>query len=163
MLSNLAAAKLDELLSAFVNVFGFVYTRYADDITISAAHLPGTINVGTIHHRVIDCIRRVGFKENSNKIRIAGKGSKKVVLGLLVDGSELRVSRETYKRIDRHLHAAKKYGVEATALHEGFDSAFGFYNHLTGLVRFVHDVDSMRGVEFSERLALIKVSWQTIQ
>jgi RNA-directed DNA polymerase len=159
MLSNLAAFALDESLSSFANEMGFVYTRYADDITISAVDLPRSIEIGTIYHRVINCIRKAGFKENRDKVRIAGRGSKKVVLGLLVDGAEPRISRETYKRIDRHLHAAGKYGLEATAVHEGFDSAFGFHNHLTGLVTFVHDVDRERWLNFSERLALIEVPW----
>ncbi len=161
MLSNLAARKLDESLSSFADELGFVYTRYADDITISATHLPRTIAVGTIYHRIVNCIRKAGFKENREKIRIAGRGSKKVVLGLLVDGPEPRISRETYKRIDRHLHAAQKYGLEAAAAHEHFDSAFGFHNHLSGLVRFVHDVDLKRWAEFSERLALVDVPWKT--
>ena len=161
MLSNLAATKLDESLTSLADEFGFIYTRYADDITISASHLPKSVAIGTIYHRIINCIRKAGFKENREKIRIAGRGSKKVVLGLLVDGPEPRISRETYKRIDRHLHAAKKFGLEATAAHEGFDSAFGFHNHLAGLVRFVHDVDKKRWSEFSERLASIDVPWQT--
>lgn len=160
MLSNLAAGKLDESLFALADELGFVYTRYADDITISAAHVPRTISIGTIYHRIINCIRQAGFRENRDKIRIAGRGSKKVVLGLLVDGPEPRISKDTYKRIDRHLHAAKKFGLEATAMHEGFDSAFGFYNHLAGLVRFVHDVDLKRWFDFSEQLAVIEVPWQ---
>ncbi|MCB1203400.1 MAG: RNA-directed DNA polymerase [Verrucomicrobiae bacterium] len=162
MLSNLAAGKLDESLSAFANDLGFVYTRYADDITISATNIPRGVAIGTICHRVIDCIRKAGFTENREKIRIAGPGSKKVVLGLLVDGPQPRISRETYKRIDRHLHAAKIYGLEATAQHEGFDSAFGFHNHLTGLVRFVHDVDLKRWADFSQRLTSIEVPWQAM-
>lgn len=161
MLSNLAAMKLDLLLSAFADEFGFVYTRYADDITISAVNLPGSLAIGAIHHRIISCIRKAGFDDNREKTRIAGPGSKKAVLGLLVDGPEPRISRETYKRIDRHLHAAKIYGLEETAAHEGFDSTFGFHNHLAGLVRFVHDVDKKRWAEFSQRLTSIVVPWQT--
>jgi RNA-directed DNA polymerase len=159
MLSNLVAGKLDEMLSNLANEYGFVYTRYADDITLSAVHLPSGVGIGSIHNRIINCIRYSGFKENKEKIRIAGPGSKKIVLGLLVDGAEPRISRETYKRIDRHLHATEKYGLEATAIHEGFDSAFGFYNHLVGLVRYVHDVDRKRWNEFSARIANIAVPW----
>lgn len=161
MLSNLGAIKMDEALSAFADEFGFIYTRYADDITISAIDLPRCLSITKIQHEIIGCIRKAGFSENREKTRIAGPGSKKVVLGLLVDGPEPRISRETYKRIDRHLHAANKYGLEETATHEGFDSAFGFHNHLAGLVRFVHDVDKKRWADFSERLASIVVPWQT--
>jgi RNA-directed DNA polymerase len=160
MLSNMAAARLDESLAFMADNWGFVYTRYADDITISAVDLPKGLEVREILYRIVDCIRKAGFKENREKLRIARPGSKKVVLGLLVDGPEPRISRETYKRIDRHLHASEKYGLAATASHEGFDSAFGFFNHLSGLVRFVHDVDLKRWAEFSERLARIEVPWQ---
>lgn len=163
MLSNMAAAGLDESLAALAADWGFVYTRYADDITLSAVDLPKGIDIKTIFYRIVDCIRQAGFKENRDKIRIARPGSKKVVLGLLVDGPEPRITRETYKRIDRHLHAARVYGLEATALHEGFDSAFGFHNHLSGLVRFVHDVDLKRWSDFSKRLELIPVPWQAAQ
>ncbi len=160
MLSNLVAAKLDVSLSGFADEFGFIYTRYADDITISAANLPSSVAIGTIYHRIINCIRKAGFYENRKKIRIAGPGSKKVVLGLLVDGPEPRISRETYKRIDRHLHAVSVYEWEATAAHEGFDSAFGFHNHVCGLISFVKDVDLKRWEEFSTRLLKLPVpSW----
>jgi RNA-directed DNA polymerase len=49
--------------------------------------------------------------------------------------------------------------MEATALHEGFDSAFGFYNHLSGLVAFTKDVDERRWQEFHPRLKRIVVPW----
>jgi len=161
MLSNLVTRKLDESLSRLADDFGLVYTRYADDITLSASHLANRQSVGKIYRTTIGCIRKAGFRENPDKFRIAGPGSKKVVLGLLVDGAEPRISKETYKRIDRHLHASEKYGLENTAAHEGFDSAFGFHNHLKGLIRFVHDVDKTRWREFIGRFEKIEVVWQT--
>lgn len=157
MLSNLAASELDESLHNFALENGFVYTRYADDITISACDLPKS--VGSVHRSIIHIIRKSGFKENRKKTRIAGPGSKKVVLGLLVDGDEPRISKETYRRIDRHLYACSKYGLVETASHEGFDSAFGFHNHLSGLVAFVKDVDNKRWDEFSSRLRQISTPW----
>jgi len=159
MLSNLAAEGLDEALVALALKCGFAYTRYADDITLSAYSLPQDLSVGRIRRLVIDEIRKAGFFENPTKTRIAGPGSKKMVLGLLVDGPKPRLSRETVKRIDRHLYAAKKFGLEETAKHEGFDSAYGFHNHLSGLVRFVRDVDPERWTKFSTRLSHIKIDW----
>ena len=76
-----------------------------------------------------------------------------------MDGDQPRISKATYSRIDRHLHAAEKFGVVETAEHEGFDSAYGFDNHLAGLVSFTRDVDRGRGNEFSKRLARIETPW----
>jgi len=159
MLSNLAAKKLDDLLNAFASDNGFVYTRYADDITFSTVNLSRGKTIGEIYRQIVSRIRQSGFKENRNKTRIAGPGSKKIVLGLLVDGEHPRLSREMYHRIDRHLHAASKFGLTETAEHERFESSFGFYNHLSGLVAFVKDVDEVRWREFHERLAGIRLPW----
>lgn len=161
MLSNLAARQLDESLHEFAIENGFVYTRYADDITISAVAIPRRKMIGEIHRSIVQRIRKAGFRENLRKTRVAGPGSKKLVLGLLVDGEEPRLSRETYHRIDRHLHASAKYGLAATAFHEGFDSAFGFFNHLTGLIAFVKDVDHKRWKDFAFRLKRIEIPWAT--
>lgn len=77
-------------------------------------------------------------------------------MGLLVDGKNPRLSKETYKRIERLLYATQKFGLVATAEHEGFDSVYGFYNHIKGLVAFVKDVDSKRYAEFNKTLTNIQ-------
>jgi RNA-directed DNA polymerase len=159
MLSNLAARKLDESLHEFSLGLGLVYTRYVDDITLSASSLPRSQTVGSIRRSIVSRVRKAGFRENHEKTRVAGPGSKKVVLGLLVDGKEPRISKETYRRIDRHLHASNKYGIADTASHEGFDSAFGFHNHLSGLIAFVKDVDQTRWEDFASRLKKIDTPW----
>jgi len=152
MLSNLAAMALDEDLYAFTLDNGFVYTRYADDLTFSAVNLPSCMTIGKIRNQIIQIIRKNRFKENVNKIRIAGPGAKKIVLGLLVDGNQPRISKEMYKRIDRHIYAVNKFGWEDTAKHEDFDSAFGFNNHLLGLISYLKDVDFDRHKLFIEKL-----------
>lgn len=152
MLGNFAAQNLDRELTSYTDQHGMVYTRYADDLTISLCDdLPDGVSVGSVLRAVVGMIRRNGFKENPKKTRVAGPGSKKLVLGLLVDGAEPRLSRQVYKRVDRHLHAIRKYGLQDVASHEGFDSPVGFYNHIAGLIAFVNDVDKTRWEEFHKR------------
>jgi len=157
MLSNLAAHHLDEELTAFSVKHGFVYTRYADDLTLSASgELPDGMSIGDIQRSVIGIIRKSGFRENRKKIRVAGPGAKKTVLGLLVDGSVPRLSKETYKRIERHLYAIKKFGLNETSKNENFNSPVGYYNHLAGLVAFVKDVDRVRWEKFHNQFSVIQ-------
>lgn len=145
MLSNLVAKEMDQAFAKLSAELGAVYTRYADDITLSLAdRLPNGVTTGDIHRKVRRIITKHGFQLNKNKTRVAGPGSKKVVLGLLVDGETPRLSKQMYKRIERLLYACNKFGLEATAKHEGFDSALGFYNHLAGLIAFTKDVDLER-------------------
>lgn len=157
MLGNLVARALDEELTEFSVQHGFVYTRYADDLTLSCSgDLPRGMAIGSLHRKVTGIIRKSGFRENPDKTRVAGPGSKKMVLGLLVDGEVPRLSKEIFKRIDRHLHAAAKYGISEVAQHEKFDSPIGFYNHLSGLIAFVKDVDRVRWEAFHSRFSSLQ-------
>jgi len=141
MLSNLVAHKLDQELNAYARHLGFVYTRYADDLTLSAVELPPRQSIGKIVYEVYKIIKANHFIPNKSKTSIQGPGSRKLVLGLLVDGDKSRVSKNMRHRIERKLYAISKYGVAQVAKHEGFDSAYGFCNHLTGLLAYIKDVD----------------------
>lgn len=150
-ISNLVARELDDRLEKVAVRYGLVYTRYADDITLSGMTVGKDRSRGEIHRSVIHAIRKSGFIENESKTRIAGPGSKKLVLGLLVDGPEPRLSKEMYERVDTRLYACKKFGLKATADFYKFDSAYGFYNHLAGLLSFVKDVDPLSWSRFAPR------------
>ncbi|MBS6047532.1 MAG: RNA-directed DNA polymerase [Haemophilus haemolyticus] len=143
MLSNLATFKLDTLLTNLAKKHDLVYTRYADDITFST-YLDKRKEKFKIHRDIIKTIIESGFIINNKKTRIAGPGARKIVLGLLVDGDRPRIPKETYKRIERLLYASNKYGLIETAKHENFDTPYGFYNHISGLMSFVKDVDYER-------------------
>jgi|SRR5690554_4293411 len=150
MLSNLACRGMDEDLARFACELGLVYTRYADDITLSCStELPEGTDISDVCRRVNKIIRGHGFQPNKKKTHIAGPGSKKQVLGLLVDGDVPRLSKQTYKRIERLLYGCNKFGMKAVSENEGFDSLIGFHNHLSGLIAFTKDVDNARWLEFS--------------
>lgn len=151
MISNLAATKLDEALYEYSQANGFIYTRYADDLSFSASTLPEKKSIGRIKREIISLIRKSGFKENTDKVRIAGPGSKKIILGLLVDSERPRISRELLKRIDRNLYSIDKFGLEQAAVHDGFESTYGFINHISGLISFIKDVDYERWKKIEPR------------
>ena len=104
---------------------------------------------------IANIIRESGYRVNSSKTRVAGPGARKMVLGLLVDGDEPRLSKAMVKRIDRHLYSIDKYGISAVSDYNGFDSVYGFYNHLSGLIAFTKDVDIKRWELFIERFRSI--------
>ena len=74
MLSNLVARKLDDLLHSFALEQGFVYTRYADDITFSASFLPKQQTIGKIHRRVVHLLGRAGLEKTARKHAWQGRG-----------------------------------------------------------------------------------------
>ena len=140
-LSNLVAKNLDEELQEYAKNLGFVYTRYADDLTFSTVSLPNNLSIDTIRRQIIKIIKKNHFIENKEKSRIAGPGAKKLVLGLLVDGKQPRISKEGFKRIEGLLYIIKKFGLQSVAKERGFYSTYGLMNHLIGLMAYLKDVD----------------------
>lgn len=160
MLSNLVAKKLDILLFEYAQENGFVYTRYADDLAFSASVLPSGKSIGQLKHEIVSLIRKSGFIENNSKIRIAGPGAKKVILGLLVDGEAPKLTKQLRKRIDRNIYSIEKHGIDAAAENDGFESVYGFYNHVSGLMSFIHDVDKEQWSKLHLRFKSIKESME---
>jgi RNA-directed DNA polymerase len=156
MLSNLVARNLDVALFSFAQENGFVYTRYADDLAFSASRLPSGKSITQLRREIISRIRKSGFRENRKKIRIAGPGAKRAVLGLLVDGQQPKLTKELRKRIDRNLYSIEEHDLRPAADHDGFESPFGFFNHVSGLMSFIHDVDPDEWKKLNPRFEAIK-------
>lgn len=152
MLSNLVARDLDNSLKNLASIYGLTYTRYADDLTFSTpVNLPQNLSIGELQRKIVFEIRKQGFKENKKKTVVLGPGSRKIVLGLLVDTDEPRLSKAMLKRIDRLVYASSKFGIIETARHEGFDSPIGFFNHVSGLIAFVKHIDIRKYAYFSSK------------
>jgi len=157
MLSNLTAYKLDCALAQIAESHRMVYTRYADDLCFSLNRDPNNSEISTIRSSIVSAIRANKFMVNDKKTRIARPGSTKEVAGLLVDGDVPRIPRHTRGRIDRLLYAIEKYGIDAVARNDGFDTTVGLYNHLCGLVAYASDVDPALGLLISERLRSLRM------
>ena len=158
MLSNLVARKLDEALFDYAQNNGLVYSRYADDIALSASTLPKGKSIAQIRREIIFLIRKNGFCDNAKKFHVAGPGARKLILGLLVDGETPRLSKPLRKRIDRHIYSIEKFGLGAAAAHDGFESAYGYFNHVSGIMSFVHDVDKDLWDNLDKKFSAIKES-----
>lgn len=154
-LANQHCHALDAELWQWSNEAGYVYTRYADDITISGSGAFANVNVGRIVGRVEREARLLGLRLNRSKTRAFGPGDRRAVLGILVDGDALRLKPTTRRRIDDHLRAISKFGLEEHAAHLGFHDELGLLNHVRGLIDYAHDIDRSWAEERYARLNLI--------
>ncbi len=110
-LSNQIARPLDRRLGGLSRKLGLTYTRYADDLTFSAA--PGfREKVGYLLARVRHIVQEEGFSVNPRKTRIQRPETRQVVTGLVVNAAPA-VPRETVRRIRAILHRAKAEGLAA--------------------------------------------------
>lgn len=131
LLSNMICAHMDFLLAEFARRNKCIYTRYADDITISCKTLnfnksvveivDGKVELGRKLREIIEKPKNLkssfkNFEINENKIYLRGKGERLEVTGLIVN-RRVNVSRRFINQIRAMLYAWEKHGLEKAGHH----------------------------------------------
>lgn len=128
MLTNLLCRRLDGRLHGMARKLGFVYTRYADDMSFSADSVD---NLNALLHWVKKIVREEGFDIHPNKTRIMRSSRRQEVTGLVVNNAQLSISRQQLRRFRALLHQLESQGVEGKRWNGNPDvlsSAAGFAN-----------------------------------
>lgn len=150
MLANLIVKAMDSELGDLAGSHGSIYTRYADDITIS-----GNQKIIPIRVRDVSVIlHKYGFKINKSKTRIRHKGNRMEVTGLTVSNG-VHVPKQYRNEVLRELYFARKYGVDQHCKKKGYTK--GFYKEwLLGRIRFIHSIDKLAGDKMLTKFNEIK-------
>ena len=144
-LTNTLCLRLDRRLQGLASKLGWRYTRYADDLTFS---LPGghsgAPRVGTLLGSIARIAADEGLAVHPDKTRVARKGARQRVTGLVVNGDGTpRVPRT----IKRQLRAAIHNLSQGKPLKEGET-----LSKLTGWIAYVHMTDPKLGKQLQAQL-----------
>ncbi|GLK54079.1 hypothetical protein JOD31_001246 [Methylopila capsulata] len=127
LLTNLICARLDARLTGLAASLGFVYTRYADDMTFSASG-EAAAKVGAMLKFVNEIVAAEGFVVHPDKTRVMRRGGRQEVTGLVVN-ERVAVPRDVLRRFRALLHqieatgpAGKRWGKARDVM----DAATGF-------------------------------------
>ncbi|MCS6899502.1 MAG: reverse transcriptase family protein [Myxococcales bacterium] len=160
-LTNLICSRLDRRLCCIANRMGFVYTRYADDLTFSAQGFSPSDgaprlapNVGPLLRRVRWVIQAEGFRVHPNKTRILHRSRRQEVTGIVVN-QRLSVDRETLRKFRALLFQIEKDGPEGKHWGAGGDvlaAAVGYAN-------FVAMVTPDKGRPLRARALALQARW----
>lgn len=106
-LSNIVCKRLDKKLEALSFKSNLKYSRYADDLTFSG---------NFIHEVLIDEITSIvieeRFKVNEEKTLLLRGNKKKIVTGISVSDSSLKLPKVTRRTLRQEVFYIKKYGLE---------------------------------------------------
>jgi len=135
ILSNIIAKHLDMRLSGLAKRYGFVYTRYADDLSFSGDWIPV---------KFIEAVSTVvveeGFVINQEKTKILGPWSRKIITGVSISSGKSCIPRATKRRIRQQMYYIKKYGMKSHIHHCKI-------NDLFYAMRFAGDMAYWKSVE----------------
>ena len=91
---------------------------------------------------IYDILPKYGLSPHPQKTQIVPPGARKVVLGLLVDGERVRLSKDFRNKMECHWYYCAK-DVVAHADKRGFESIFGLKNYINGLIAYAKQVDAI--------------------
>jgi RNA-directed DNA polymerase len=142
MLANLSVVRLDEAIQEIANTYGLTYTRYADDLSFSSSDTTFSrrkaIAVIDLTYRAL---RAFEFDPNLTKTVVSPPGSRKVLLGLLVDGPAPKLSRDFKNTLRKHLYYLDKFGPSEHAARCKSGSIYGLKAHVEGLISHASQID----------------------
>lgn len=140
IITNILCIAMDDELTELADEIGAVYTRYADDLTLSSnGNLPD-----------VDWIRETvasfGFELADAKTRKTKVGQAHYVTGLSVsDPKAPHAPRKLKRRLRQELYYAKKFGLGDHFTHIGVESSEQQYaiNSIDGMVKYIahHEPD----------------------
>ncbi|WP_170292437.1 reverse transcriptase family protein [Mycolicibacterium grossiae] len=139
-LSNAVATPLDYTLHEFATGAGFVYTRYSDDMVLSTCQDFNRAQAVTIIREVSHLVATHRFRLHRKKTRVIPPGARHVVLGLLVDGGEVRLTPEFRRRVEVHIRGVREFGLSEHSDHRKFRSLLSFINHVEGSLAFARSI-----------------------
>jgi RNA-directed DNA polymerase len=165
MLANLASWRLDVKLQALADRNTLTYTRYSDDIIFSGDRRFSAKRAGTLLTEVDRIFKAFGHTLHRKKVSVAPPGARKIVLGLLVDGNQLRLTKNYRARLADHIRGIEKFGLRAHAESRHFASIWGMVRHIKGLLSYAAAVEGKEATNPQrERLqsALIREGWPNL-
>jgi RNA-directed DNA polymerase len=149
-ITNLLCRRLDRRLTAMAEKLGFIYTRYADDLTFSASG-DSLRYICNILKRTESIVAHEGFTINEEKTRILRKSRQQEVTGVVVNDKP-NVDNKTLKRFRATLFQIEKDGLEG----KHWGNSDNLIAAIGGFANFVAMVNPEKGAEFQQQVQRIK-------
>lgn len=157
-LANLIVAPLDLAVAEVAGKYDLVYTRYADDMTFSTDSADFKRSTANAFVREISfLLPEYNLRLHPGKIHVVPPGARKVVLGLLVDGEQVRLPKDFRSKLECHWHYCQQDPVHHMKDRD-FNSLFGLKNYVTGLISYARQIDPPFIERMTEKYGVI--NWQ---
>ena len=149
-LTNILCRRLDKRLVKLAEELGFVYTRYADDLTFSAKQPDDCANISRLLRRVESIVAHEGFVVHPTKTRVMRQASHQEVTGIVVNHKP-GIDKDKLKRLRAVLYQIEKDGPDGKHWNHSRDVLAS----LRGFANFVFMVDPVKGAAYQRRVGAL--------
>lgn len=152
VLSNMICFRMDKQLMALANELRCIYTRYADDITLSSHQPPnhlfesalppaGRFSPDLLDSRIRQIFQSNGFTIHPEKAHYADRNSRRTVTGLKVNAF-VNVDRRFVRNIRATLYSVETLGVEGAEkrFHDAYGGHCSLLAHMEGEISWLSHI-----------------------
>ena len=140
-ITNLICRGMDARINRIADKLGFIYTRYADDMTFSSK--AADADAGRLIRQVKYIVQEESFHVHPDKTRVLRSGRRLEVTGLTVN-EKVSVSRKQLRNFRATLHQIERDGPTGKSWGQSPDVIASIY----GFANFVAMVDPEKGKKF---------------
>ncbi|MCP4695264.1 MAG: RNA-directed DNA polymerase [Gammaproteobacteria bacterium] len=148
-ITNLLCRRLDRRLTGMAKKLGFIYTRYADDLSFSSN--ADNAAIGKLLRQCHFIVNAEGFNIHPDKTRVMRYMQHQEVTGVVVNRRRPAVSRKQLKRFRALLFQIEKDGPEGKRWNGGKE----VLHSIQGFANFVCMVDPVKGKALKDRVRKI--------
>jgi RNA-directed DNA polymerase len=150
-ITNLLCRRLDRRLQGLAESRGFIYTRYADDLTFSTTNSEKLRDIGNILHGVGSIVAHEGLTVHPDKTRVLRASQQQEVTGVVVN-EKLNVDRATLQKFRATLYQIEKDGLAGKQWGKGDDVLMS----IEGFANYVAMVNPDKGSNFLAQVKRIR-------
>lgn len=145
-ITNILCRRLDRRLQKIADDCGFVYTRYADDLTFSTSGASKQ-NICNVLRRSEAVVAHEGLELHPEKTRVLRKNRQQEVTGIVVN-EKLSIDRKELKRFRAVLFQVEKDGPEGKRWGKSPDVIAS----LKGFANYLQMVDPAKAAGYQQRV-----------
>jgi RNA-directed DNA polymerase len=144
-ISNACMLGFDKRLAAISHSRGWAFTRYADDLIISADHRDAIADAGDVIEQCLLSELGAGFRLNPSKSKLTTIGRKIKLLGMVIlPTGAIAIDKDVRNRIESWIHfyiqdRARLARIFQEERNEGMEEGL---ERLSGLISYAHSADS---------------------
>lgn len=111
---NLVLFKAESELVQKLETQGFIYTRYVDDISVSAKRPFSSTEKTAIIAKIHSMLKLIGVKLNRKKHKIMSKNKRQEIHGINVNGKSATLSKKDRNNVKAAVHQCEKEYAQAS-------------------------------------------------
>lgn len=142
-ISNIIMLDFDNRIESYCKKNNIAYTRYCDDITLSA-----NFPLNSAYHKIKKELKRMGFELNKSKTHFVKNTHQQRVTGIVVN-EKMQVPIEYRKRLRQELYYLYKFGAHDVILKNNYTDYISngntldekYINSLLGRINYVLQID----------------------